>query len=228
MHDVHPCGEVPDWDFGAAVSAISWANSSQKSKCFTRGVFANDFSHFLQVESFIAKVASFQLKNITFIILILNKLKVFCSWFVCFNFVTLRANNIKDEREYSTLRQLHSRHHLWHQRCQSYAGLWFGVNVWVDVSQLKRQVRRNIDRFPEDFMFELTAEEVSALRCQNGILKTGRGQHSKYFPYQPIAVAIQQRGCSANWGDQRCTGPAAREERGTGQPDRIQGVTGVL
>ena len=53
----------------------------------------------------------------------------------------------------------------------------------VDVSQLKRQVRRNINRFPEDFMFELTAEEVSALRCQNGILKTGRGQHSKYPPF---------------------------------------------
>ena len=53
----------------------------------------------------------------------------------------------------------------------------------VDVSQLKRQVRRNIDRFPEDFMFELTAEEVSALRCQNGILKTERGQHSKYLPF---------------------------------------------
>lgn len=53
----------------------------------------------------------------------------------------------------------------------------------VDVSQLKRQVRRNIERFPEDFMFELTAEEVSALRCQNGIIKTGRGQHSKYPPF---------------------------------------------
>ncbi|MCR4736972.1 MAG: ORF6N domain-containing protein [Bacteroidales bacterium] len=53
----------------------------------------------------------------------------------------------------------------------------------VDVSQLKRQVRRNIDRFPEDFMFELTAEEVSALRCHFGILKTGRGQHSKYPPF---------------------------------------------
>ena len=53
----------------------------------------------------------------------------------------------------------------------------------LDVSQLKRQVRRNIERFPEDFMFELTAEEVSALRCQNGILKTGRGQHSKYPPF---------------------------------------------
>lgn len=53
----------------------------------------------------------------------------------------------------------------------------------VDVSQLKRQVRRNIDRFPQDFMFELTPEEVSSLRCQNGILKTGRGQHSKYPPF---------------------------------------------
>lgn len=53
----------------------------------------------------------------------------------------------------------------------------------VDVSQLKRQVRRNIDRFPQDFMFELTSEEVTALRCQNGILKTGRGQHSKYPPF---------------------------------------------
>ncbi len=42
----------------------------------------------------------------------------------------------------------------------------------VEVAQLKRQVRRNIDRFPEDFMFELTAEEASALRCQFGILKT--------------------------------------------------------
>ena len=53
----------------------------------------------------------------------------------------------------------------------------------VEVSQLKRQVRRNIDRFPQDFMFELTSEEVAALRCQNGILKTGRGQHSKYLPF---------------------------------------------
>ena len=32
-------------------------------------------------------------------------------------------------------------------------------------------------------MFELTPEEVSSLRCQNGTLKTGRGQHSKYAPF---------------------------------------------
>lgn len=44
----------------------------------------------------------------------------------------------------------------------------------VEVSQLKRQVRRNIDRFPQDFMFELTPDEVKSLRCQNGTIKTGR------------------------------------------------------
>ena len=53
----------------------------------------------------------------------------------------------------------------------------------VEVAQLKRQVRRNLDHFPKDFMFELTTEELTALRCQNGILKTGRGQHSKYLPF---------------------------------------------
>ena len=53
----------------------------------------------------------------------------------------------------------------------------------VEVGQLKRQVRRNIDRFPKDFMFELTKDEYSSLRCQNGIIKTGRGQHSKYLPF---------------------------------------------
>lgn len=50
----------------------------------------------------------------------------------------------------------------------------------VDTSQLKRQVRRNIDRFPEDFMFELTSIEYEILRCQIGILK--KGQHAKYLP----------------------------------------------
>lgn len=50
----------------------------------------------------------------------------------------------------------------------------------VDTKQLKRQVRRNIERFPEDFMFELTQGEYEILRSQFGTLK--RGQHSKYFP----------------------------------------------
>ena len=51
----------------------------------------------------------------------------------------------------------------------------------VEVKQLKRQARRNIDRFPQDFMFELSSEEYRLLRCQSGTLK--RGAHSKYLPY---------------------------------------------
>ena len=52
----------------------------------------------------------------------------------------------------------------------------------VETKQLKRQVRRNIRRFPDDFMFEMTRDEYREyLRCQNGTLK--KGQHSKYLPY---------------------------------------------
>ena len=49
----------------------------------------------------------------------------------------------------------------------------------VETKQLKRAVRRNIDRFPPDFMFELTKEEYDSLRYQFGTLK--RGKHSKYL-----------------------------------------------
>ncbi len=51
----------------------------------------------------------------------------------------------------------------------------------VETKQLKRQVKRNIERFPEDFMFELTKVENDSLRCQIGTLN--RGEHSKFFPY---------------------------------------------
>jgi hypothetical protein len=46
---------------------------------------------------------------------------------------------------------------------------------------LKQAVRRNIDRFPFDFMFELSKKEYQSLRSQNVTLK--RGQHSKYLPF---------------------------------------------
>jgi phage regulator Rha-like protein len=51
----------------------------------------------------------------------------------------------------------------------------------VETKVLKQAVRRNIRRFPEDFMFELTEEENKALRSQNVTLK--RGKHSKYPPF---------------------------------------------
>lgn len=51
----------------------------------------------------------------------------------------------------------------------------------VVTKRLKEQVRRNINRFPESFMFELTEEEHTALRSQFASLK--RGRHSKYPPF---------------------------------------------
>jgi hypothetical protein len=53
----------------------------------------------------------------------------------------------------------------------------------VETRRLNEQVRRNAAKFPPDFIFQLTAEEFGALRSQNAILKTGRGQHRKYLPY---------------------------------------------
>ena len=52
-----------------------------------------------------------------------------------------------------------------------------------ETKQLNRQVLRNITRFPENYCFRLTEEEYNSLRCQNGTLKSGRGEHRKYLPY---------------------------------------------
>lgn len=51
----------------------------------------------------------------------------------------------------------------------------------VTTGNLNKAVRRNLDRFPPDFMFQLKKEEYESLRFQFGILKKGR--HSKYLPY---------------------------------------------
>jgi len=53
----------------------------------------------------------------------------------------------------------------------------------VETRVLVQAVRRNLGRFPEDFMFQLSKEEVDFLRSQIVTLKRGRGQHSKYLPY---------------------------------------------
>ena len=70
----------------------------------------------------------------------------------------------------------------------------------VKTSALNQAVKRNINRFPDDFMFQLTKSELEALRsqnvtsnfienqknmsltAQNVILKKGRGQHTQYMP----------------------------------------------
>ena len=55
----------------------------------------------------------------------------------------------------------------------------------VETKQLKRQVRRNIDRFPEDFMFELSKEELDSLRGQFGTSSWGG------IRYAPMAFTEQ-------------------------------------
>lgn len=58
----------------------------------------------------------------------------------------------------------------------------------VETRRLKEQVRRNISRFPEDFMFELSLEEEILLRSQFATLK-GKGKHSKY-----LSMAFTEQG----------------------------------
>jgi hypothetical protein len=51
----------------------------------------------------------------------------------------------------------------------------------VETKVLNQQVKRNIGKFPERYMFQLTKDEYDRLRSQNVTLK--RGQHIKYLPY---------------------------------------------
>lgn len=51
----------------------------------------------------------------------------------------------------------------------------------VEIKRLNEQVKRNIERFPEDFMFQLTKEEC--LRSQIATLNTKQGEHRKYLPF---------------------------------------------
>ncbi len=57
----------------------------------------------------------------------------------------------------------------------------------VETKQLTRQVRRNIERFPDDFMFRLTKQEI--LRCQIGTSSYGGRRYAPYvFTEQGVAM----------------------------------------
>ena len=55
----------------------------------------------------------------------------------------------------------------------------------IETKNLKRQVRRNLNRFPSDFMFELSDEEAINLRCQNVTSSTHGGNR-----YRPISSLL--------------------------------------
>jgi hypothetical protein len=59
----------------------------------------------------------------------------------------------------------------------------------VDTKQLVRQVKRNIKRFPDDFMYQLTRQEFANLKCQNGTSSWGGKRKLPYvFTEQGIAM----------------------------------------
>jgi len=51
----------------------------------------------------------------------------------------------------------------------------------VETKALNRAVKRNTERFPEDFVFQLTPEEIKNLRCQNGTSSSHGGR--RYLPH---------------------------------------------
>ena len=53
----------------------------------------------------------------------------------------------------------------------------------VETKVLNQAVKRNLSRFPADFMFQLTLYEYQTLRSQFVTLESGKGKHSKYSPY---------------------------------------------
>ncbi len=53
----------------------------------------------------------------------------------------------------------------------------------VEPRALIQAVKRNLERFPDDFMFQLSADEFRLLRSQIVILEVGRGRHPKHPPY---------------------------------------------
>ncbi|MCL2443842.1 MAG: ORF6N domain-containing protein [Treponema sp.] len=52
----------------------------------------------------------------------------------------------------------------------------------IETGALNRAVKRNIERFPDFFMFQLTEEELDSLRCQFGISNESKGGR-RYLPY---------------------------------------------
>ncbi len=59
------------------------------------------------------------------------------------------------------------------------------ANIYhCETKYVNRVVKRNIERFPEEFCFQLNENEFESLRCQFVTLnENGRGQHRKYLPY---------------------------------------------
>jgi hypothetical protein len=93
----------------------------------------------------------------------------------------------------------------------------------TSTKRLNEQVRRNSKRFPSDFMFQLTEQEVAALRSQNATSKgTGRGGR-RYLP-----LAFTEQGCLRRTpGANEAPGSAATIDR-IPHPHKLQNHFGLM
>lgn len=69
-----------------------------------------------------------------------------------------------------------------HRKCQQTQHADLAALYGISTGRFNEAVRRNLTRFPADFMFPLANQDLAALRSQIAILKSGRGQHRKYPP----------------------------------------------
>ena len=60
----------------------------------------------------------------------------------------------------------------------------------VETRALNQQVKRNIGKFPDRYMFQLIKDEYDRLRSQNVILKGG--QHVKYLPFEKVQTKLDE------------------------------------
>ncbi len=103
-------------------------------------------------------------------------------WYCLINFKTMEKKIIKKDK--STLISVHDVEKL----IVTIRGIQVLIDrdlaslYQVEVKQMNRQVKRNIERFPEDFMFQLTKEEYNSLKCQNGTSNERGGDH-RALPY---------------------------------------------
>ncbi|MGP8244110.1 MAG: ORF6N domain-containing protein [Bryobacteraceae bacterium] len=64
----------------------------------------------------------------------------------------------------------------------------------VATGNLNKAVRSNLDRFPDDFMFQLTKEEAVSLRFQGGIANEGFTEAPPDPPKRPVGFVAPERG----------------------------------
>ncbi len=60
----------------------------------------------------------------------------------------------------------------------------------VNISQMNRQIKRNMDRFPEDFMFQLTKAEYDGLKCHFGISNSRGGDRALPYAFTEQGVSM--------------------------------------